>query len=85
MVDEHLPKVLATDVPELGNGQRPVEGRWDHVVPPNIGCQTLEEIESIDKLTKIKLIMKSSNQWRRIQFFLQAFILVSELTNYQNL
>lgn len=38
MVDKHLPKVLVADVPELGYGQRPVERRRDHVVPPDVIC-----------------------------------------------
>lgn len=36
VVDEHLPEVLALDVEELGEGQRPVEGHRDHVIPPDV-------------------------------------------------
>ena len=35
MVDEHLPEVLPPDIKELCDGQGPVEGQLQHVVPPD--------------------------------------------------
>ena len=36
MVDKHLDKVFPLDVEELGDGERPVEGELNHVVPPHL-------------------------------------------------
>ena len=35
VVDEHLPKVFALHIGELGHQKRPVERHLKHVVPPN--------------------------------------------------
>ena len=34
MMNEHLHEVLPLNIRPLGDGQRPVEGELDHVVPP---------------------------------------------------
>lgn len=41
MVDKHLPEVLALNVEELGEGERPVEGHRYHVVPPDVTLHRL--------------------------------------------
>ena len=35
MVNEHLPKVLPFDIPELRRCQRPVKRQRDHIIPPS--------------------------------------------------
>jgi len=35
VVDEHFYKVFSSDVKELGEGERPVEGQLEHIVPPH--------------------------------------------------
>ena len=37
VVDEHLHKVLPLHVEELHDGEGPVEGELEHVVPPDTG------------------------------------------------
>ena len=36
VMDEHLPEILPLDIKELADGQGPVEGQFQHVVPPDI-------------------------------------------------
>lgn len=42
VMDEHLPEVLSLVVDELGEGQRPIEGHRDHVVPPDVVVDRLK-------------------------------------------
>ena len=39
VMDEHLHKVFPPHVKELGDGEGPVEGEGEHVVPPHIRIQ----------------------------------------------
>lgn len=43
VVHEHLPEVLALDVEELGDDQRPVKGHGEHVVRPDVTVHRLEK------------------------------------------
>ena len=36
VMDKHLPEILPLDIKELADGQGPVEGQFQHIVPPDI-------------------------------------------------
>jgi len=43
VMDEHLPEVLTFHIEELGASEGPVEGHRNHVVPPDIIADRLQE------------------------------------------
>ena len=44
VVDEHLCEVLPLHVRPLGDGEGPVEGELDHVVPPDGGLNVMVRV-----------------------------------------
>ncbi len=44
MVDEHLHKIFPLHVKKLGDGEGPVEGEGEHVVPPHVCVQLVVRV-----------------------------------------
>ena len=44
VMNEHFPEILSLDVEELADGKRPVKGKFQHVVPPDIIIHLMEGV-----------------------------------------